>query len=222
MIFTIQERIYLCLCSLFAVLIVTGNLVYQKFVILPILPFHTFELSIGAILYPFTFMISDLLAEFYGREKARFCVKLALSLNILIALIIFIMDHLPATTWSTVNNQMFHQVFGHTATASLISVTAAYISQRFDISAYLFIREKSGWLGLSNFGSTSLSLFIDTCLVVSILNLFSLIPAGQAGWLIFNGYLFKLCLTACNVPIFYASLALIRNLKRNSAKDLER
>lgn len=218
----ISERIYISLCSLFAVLIVTGNLVYQKFVILPILPFHTFELSIGAILYPFTFMISDLVAEFYGRDKARFCVKLALSLNILIALIIFTMDHLPATTWSAVDNHMFHQVFGHTAGASLISVTAAYVSQRFDIWAYLFIRNKTGWLGLSNFGSTSISLFIDTCIVISILNFFGLIPAGQAWWLIFNGYLFKLCLAVCNVPVFYASLAAINTLKRNAAKDLER
>ncbi|MEI6805982.1 MAG: queuosine precursor transporter [Myxococcaceae bacterium] len=209
----ISERIYLTLCTLFAVLIVTGNLVYQKFVILPILPFHTFELSIGAILYPFTFMISDLLAEFYGREKARFCVKLALSLNILIAFIIFGMDHLPATSWSTIDNHTFHQVFGHTVPASLISVTAAYVSQRFDISTYLFIRNKTGWLGLSNFAATSLSLFIDTCIVVSILNFLGLIPAGQAYWLIFNGYLFKFCLAICNVPFFYASLAIIRKLR---------
>src|SRR3989338_8284849 len=139
---SISDRIYISLCGLFAVLIVTGNLVYQKFVILPILPFHTFELSIGAILYPFTFLISDLLAEFYGREKARFCVNLALSLNILIAFIIFSMDHLQATSWSTVDNKTFHQVFGHSAGASLISVFACYVSQRFDISAYLFVRNK--------------------------------------------------------------------------------
>lgn len=210
---SISERIYISLCGLFAVLIVTGNLVYQKFVILPILPFHTFELSVGAILYPFTFMISDLLAEFYGRQRARFCVKLALSLNILIALVMLGMDHLPATSWSSIDNPTFHKVFGHTTYASLISVTAAYISQRFDIYIYLFIRDKTGWLGLSNFGSTSLSLWIDTCIVVSILNFFGLIPAGQALWLIFNGYLFKICLTACNVPIFYTSVAVIRKLR---------
>ena len=211
---SISDRIYISLCGLFAVLIVTGNLVYQKFVILPILPFHTFELSIGAILYPFTFMISDLLAEFYGRYRARFCVKLALSLNILIAFIIFSMDLLPATTWSSIDNQTFHKVFGHTSYASLISVTAAYISQRFDIYVYLYIRDKTGWLGLSNFGSTGLSLFIDTCIVVSILNFFGLIPQGQALWLIFNGYLFKICLAACNVPVFYTSVYLIRRLRK--------
>ena len=78
---TSEDRIYTTLCALFAVLIVIGNLIYQKFVFLPILPFHTFELSVGAILYPLTFMLTDLIAEFYDKNKANFCVKLALSLN---------------------------------------------------------------------------------------------------------------------------------------------
>ena len=47
-----EDRIYTTLCALFAVLIVMGNLIYQKFVFLPVLPFYTFELSVGAILYP--------------------------------------------------------------------------------------------------------------------------------------------------------------------------
>src|SRR3989338_1604700 len=140
---SISDRIYISLCGLFTVLIVTGNLVYRKFVILPILPFHAFELSIGGILYPFTFMISDLLAEFYGKEKARFCVKVELSLNILIAFIMLAMDRLPATSWSIVNDEVFHLVFGHTAYASVISVIAAYVSQRFDITVYLWIRDKT-------------------------------------------------------------------------------
>ncbi len=204
------DRIYTALCGLFVVLIVTGNLVYQKFVVLPV-GFHTFEMSIGAILYPFTFMISDLLAEFYGRERARFCVKLALTLNVFIALLIFAMDKLQATSWSTVDTETFHHVFGHVAGASLISVAAAYVSQRFDISAYLFVREKTGFFGLSNWGSTSLSLLIDTCIVYSILAFFELIPTQKLGWLVFNGYLFKMLIALCNVPVFYLSLKIIRN-----------
>ena len=71
------EKIYTGLCVLFSVLIVVGNLTYQKFVILSILPFHTFEISVGAVLYPLTFLITDLITEFYGKEKARFCVRFA-------------------------------------------------------------------------------------------------------------------------------------------------
>ena len=69
------DKIYTTLCVVFAVFIVVGNLIYQKFVFLPILPFHTFELSVGAITYPLTFMLTDLIAEFYGKNKANFCVR---------------------------------------------------------------------------------------------------------------------------------------------------
>ena len=47
----LSDKIYTSLCAFFSVLIVVGNLIYQKFVALPLLPFHTFELSAGAVLY---------------------------------------------------------------------------------------------------------------------------------------------------------------------------
>ena len=69
------------LCVLFAVLIVVCNLIYQKFVFLPILPFYSFELSVGAIIYLLTFLLTDLIAEFYGKNKANFCVRNSFNLK---------------------------------------------------------------------------------------------------------------------------------------------
>ena len=37
-----DDKIYTTICVLFAVLIVMGNMIYQKFVVLPILPFSYF------------------------------------------------------------------------------------------------------------------------------------------------------------------------------------
>ena len=78
---TKAEKVYTGLCGLFSILIVLSNLTYQKFVALPILPFHTFEISVGAILYPLTFLLTDLMTEFYSKERANFCVKFAVSLK---------------------------------------------------------------------------------------------------------------------------------------------
>lgn len=210
-----SDRTYVTLCAAFAILITTGNLIYQKFVVLPLLPFHTFELSVGAILYPFTFMISDLVTEFYGRERAKFCITLGITLNIFMALIIFTMDHVPATEWSTISNETFHLVFGHTATASLMSVVAAYISQRFDITVYQFVRRVTGIPVLANFSAMSTALLLDSCIVIGLLNAFGLIPSGQALWIIFNGYLFKLCLSVVNVPLFYWATQVVRAVSGN-------
>ena len=183
-----EDRIYTALCALFAVLIVMGNLIYQKFVFLPVLPFYTFELSVGAILYPLTFMLTDLIAEFYGKNRANFCVKLALALNITVALIIAFMDKLNATDWSKIDNDTFHKVFGLYGVSFLGSIIACYIAQLIDIRIYLWIRKLTcdKYLWLRSNGSTAISLFVDTTIVISFLTIFGILPADKLWLLIFN------------------------------------
>lgn len=107
----VSDKIYTTLCVVFSLFIVVGNLIYQKFVSLPILPFHIFELSVGAITYPLTFMLTDLITEFYGKNKANFCVRLAIVMNIIIALVIMMMDKLNATEVLLLLVQSLHVIF---------------------------------------------------------------------------------------------------------------
>lgn len=216
------EKIYAGLCVLFAVFIVTGNLIYQKFVQLPILPFHTFELSVGAILYPFTFLITDLITEFYGKNKASFCVKMALAMNITIALFISGMDHLNATSWSKVTNETFHHVFGAYGVAFIGSVLACYLSQWLDIRLYLGIKHltKNRWLWIRNNGSTAISLFIDTAVVIGFMTAFGVFPVSQMNSLIINSYLFKLFFVICSTPLFYIGVWVIKRMMDKN-KDME-
>lgn len=200
-----------------------GNLIYQKFVFLPILPFYTFELSVGAVLYPLTFMLTDLIAEFYGKDKANFCVKLALALNIAVALIIALMDRLDATNWSKVDNSTFHKVFGAYGIAFLGSIIACYIAQLIDIKIYLWIRKLTGekYLWLRSNGSTAISLFVDTAIVISFLTIFGVLPVDKLWLLIFNSYIFKLFFSICSIPLFYASVFSIRAIVKSSVIKLK-
>lgn len=208
------DKVYTALCTLFAVLIVMGNLIYQKFVFLPILPFYTFELSVGAILYPLTFLITDLIAEFYGKEKANFCVGLAIIMNITVALIIVFMDKLNATQWSKIDNVTFHNIFGLYSVSFLGSIIACYTSQFIDIRIYLWIRRITNgkWLWLRNNTSTSISLFIDTFIVISFMSIFGVFPINQMWILIVNSYLYKLFFTVCSTPLFYIGISIIRRI----------
>jgi uncharacterized integral membrane protein (TIGR00697 family) len=209
-----SDKIYTSLCVLFSVLIVMGNLIYQKFVSLPLFSFYTLELSVGAMVYPLTFQLTDLITEFYGKGKASFCVRLGISMNIVVAFIIAGMDQLEATPWSKINNDTFHNVFGSYNVAFMGSMVACYVSQAFDISIYLWIRKWTGskWLWLRNNGSTAISLFIDTSIVVCFLTLFGVLPVERLGALIGNSYLFKLFFTVCSTPLFYTGFWIIRRL----------
>jgi len=214
-----SERIYIILCILFSVIIVIGNLTYQKFVSLAIFPFHSFELGVGAILYPLTFLITDLITEFYGKEKAKFCVRCAILMNILVVIIVSFMDMLPATSWSKIDNVSFHNMFGFYSVSFAGSIIACYISQIVDVSIYLWIRKITNgkFLWLRSNGSTAISLFIDTFIVITFLSLFGVLPAERLWILIANSYVFKLFFTISSTPLFYLCVLGIRMLIRKDS-----
>lgn len=172
--------------------------------------FLNFELSSGALFYPFTFLITDLITEIFSKDKASFCVKLGLSLNIFAALTIAFMNYLPATSWSKLDNVLFHQVFGMYGAAFLALAFACYFSQNIDIIIYITIKKltKDKYLWLRNNISTSIALLIDTTLVISVMALFGALPNEQKWSLIFNSYRFKLMITFLSTPLFMLWLSL--------------
>ncbi len=206
------DKMYIVLCAFFSILIVICNLTYQKFVFLPLLPFHTFTLSVGAILYPLMFMLTDLIAEFFDKQRANFCVRLAIAMNIVAALIVTGMDHLQATSWSTIDNDLFHKVFGQYGLGFVGIIVACYIAQRIDIILYLWIKKVTlgRWLWLRNNGSTAISLFVDTFTAISFLTLLGIFPKEQMWIIMLNSYSYKLFATICNTPLFYLLVGMIR------------
>lgn len=213
-----SEKIYTSLCIFFTSLITLGNLTYQKFVSLQT-PFYTFELSVGAILYPVTFFITDLIAEFYGRDRAQFCIRFAIVMNIVVAAIITFMDILPATQWSKIDDATFHQMFGFFNIAFTVSIIACYISQAVDIRLYIWIRAltKGKYLWLRSNGSTCVSLLIDTTVVISLMSVLGIIPSQQIGSLIINSYSWKIGCTMFSTPLFYISVFMIKRLIKKDA-----
>src|SRR5690606_31654373 len=112
-------------------------------------------------------LLTDLITEFYGKERASFCIKLGICMNILVALVIAGMAQLEATAWSRVDNIMFYRVFGLYSVVFVGSILACYIAQSIDISLYLWIRKITNgkWLWARNNGSTTISLLVDTFIV---------------------------------------------------------
>ncbi|MBV0899728.1 MAG: queuosine precursor transporter [Wolbachia endosymbiont of Fragariocoptes setiger] len=214
----VDHRIYTILCVLFSTLIVVGNLMYQKFILLPI---FSLELSVAAILYPLTLLLTDLVTEFYGKEKSKFCLKLAIIMNIKVVIIITIVDNLNATNWSKVDNKIFHLVFESYKISFFASTIACYISQLVDIKIYLWIKNltHNRFLWLRSNISTAISILVHTSVAVSILYSFNILPLDRIASVTFSNYFFKLFFTILSTPIFYLAVWIITRLKRN-AKEL--
>ena len=191
---SLDQKIYTSICCLFSVLIVVGNMTYQKFVVLSFGGGYSIELSVGAITYPLTFLLTDIIAELYGKPRANFCVKLGVAMNITVASIIALMTDLEATNWSKIDDEIFERVFGFYSLSFISSIIACYIAQLVDINLFMLIKKMTNgkFLWLRSALSSTMSLFIDTSIVVSILAAFSIIPTDKAFLIISNSYVFKI------------------------------
>lgn len=132
------ETIFLILGGLFITSLVTSNLIFQKFFHWNPFGLFNFELSVGIIAYPVTFLITDIISEVYGRKRANKVILAGLFAGSFALLIIIVSSAARATDWSPVSNYTFDSVFGFTFVAVGASVVAYLIAQFFDVRIFHF------------------------------------------------------------------------------------
>ena len=207
-------KLYVILCCLFCTIIVTGNLIFQKFIILDLYFFSPIEISVGVFLYPITFLISDLVSEFYGEELAKLMIRSGVICSLMVLLVIIVADQMPATKWSIIDKETFHRVFSAFGISSLASILANYIGQLVDIHIFLklklWTRERHLWL--RNNVSTIIGQIIDTFTVISILYVASIIPEGEYFKIIYSSLIFKIIAALLDTPFCYLGHYLMNKL----------
>lgn len=211
-------KIYLYLGALFITSLVVSNLIFQKFFYwqpfgdITVFGASLFEISVGILPYPITFLITDLISEIFGKKKANQIVIAGIFASFFSLVIIYTAAHVPATDWSPVNNVMFSSVFGNTIVAVFASMMAYLLAQFVDIQMYHFWKNltKGKHLWLRNNFSTFSSQLIDTFTVVLLLCFFGEIPWDKFTGLVISGFLFKILIAFIDTPFLYFFVYLIR------------
>ncbi len=205
-------NIYLILASVFIASLVVSNLIFQKFFSFNFLGWYNFEISVGILPYPITFLVTDLISEIYGKKKANQVVIAGIFASVFSLGIIMLSDIAPATSWSPVNNETFHDVFGLSILAVLASMMAYLVAQFVDIRIYHFWKKKTQGrhLWLRNNFSTISSQFLDTFTVLFLLCTFEVIEWDLFGLLLLNGFLYKLLIALLDTPLLYFFVYLFR------------
>lgn len=217
--YLLAQRIYLILASLFISALVVSNLIFQKFFYWDVFGIHTFEISVGILPYPITFLITDIISEIYGKKKANQVVTAGIFASFFSLLIVTASSATPATEWSPIDNALFDRVFGATAVAVFASMMAYLIAQYIDISIFHFWKRvtKGKHLWIRNNFSTFLSQFVDTFTVLFLLCSFNKIDWKLFLPLLLSGFLFKVLVAAFDTPFLYAAVFIFRkrfNLQR--------
>ena len=210
--------IYLILAALFIASLVTSNLIFQKFFSWEPFGWYRFEISVGILPYPITFLITDILSEIYGKKKANQVVIAGIFASLFSMLIILVADLSPTINNSPVNSETFHKVFGLSPLAIFASMVAYLFAQFIDIRIFHFWKQltKGKHLWLRNNFSTFASQFIDTFTVLFLICSFKILPWNMFSSLLMIGFLFKVIIAALDTPILYGVIFIFRkkfNLK---------
>lgn len=224
------QRIYMLLGALFITSLVVSNLIFQKFFYW--YPFHIelfgtklFEISVGILPYPVTFLITDLISEIYGKKRANQVVVAGIFASLFSLGIVLVSNAVPATNWSPVTNSMFQTVFGNTAIAVTASMLAYLFAQFIDIQIYHFWKRltKGKHLWLRNNFSTFSSQFVDTLTILMLLCSFDIIAWDKFSGLLVSGILFKWFVALCDTPLMYLGVFIFKKrfkLQANEEIDL--
>ena len=206
----LAKNIYLLLASLFITSLVVSNLIFQKFFYwypldLNIFGNHLFELSVGILPYPLTFLITDLISEIYGKKKANQVVITGIFASFFSMAILLIANRVPAIENSPIDDLTFNKVFALSPIAVLASMIAYLLAQFVDIRIYHFWKKltRGKMLWLRNNFSTFSSQLIDTILVVGLLSFFDVLEWSLFWGLVISGFLFKVLVAALDTPILY-------------------
>ena len=226
----LAQRIYLLLGALFITSLVVSNLIFQKFfywypVDVEIFGSKLFEISVGILPYPITFLITDLISEIYGKKRANDVVVVGIFASLFSLLIIYVSSIAPATSWSPVNDSLFDTVFGNSTIAVFASMLTYLFAQFVDIQIYHFWKRltKGKHLWLRNNFSTWFSQFVDTFTILFLLCSFGIIDWANFKGLLVSGFLFKVLVAALDTPFLYLGVHLFRRkfkLKVNEEIDL--
>lgn len=170
-------------------------------------------MSAGIIPFPLTFVLTDLINEFYGKQVARNVTLLGLGMAVFTFLILLVARLLPASPNSPIPQEMFNQVFGLSNRMFVASLAAYLLGQLLDIQVFHALRrltqERMLWLRAT--GSTVVSQLFDS-LIVTFIAFAGTLPVADISVVALNNYGVKFLVAVALTPICYLGHALIRRL----------
>ena len=141
-----------------------------------------FNLSAGVVIWPVVFVISDIINEYFGKEGVKRVSIITACLIAYTFIVIYFTTQLPpAAFWQEINkvdidgnplniNNAFSAIFRQGMGIMIGSISAFFISQLLDASAFQWIKTITGnkklWLRAT--GSTLISQLVDSFVVLYI------------------------------------------------------
>jgi hypothetical protein len=153
------QRLFVYLSAIFVACLLLGDVIGGKTISTPLGP-----ISVGIIPFPVTFLLTDVVNDFYGRRGARFLTFLGFWMAVLAWGLLQVSTWLPADASTYFTQAEFQKVFGGSSQLFVASMLAYVVSQLLDIQVFQYWKAltASRHLWLRATGSTVVSQVVDT------------------------------------------------------------
>ncbi len=171
----------------------------------------------GTLIFPVTFLLSDLITEVYGFKHARRAIWCGFLFNLFFIMYGQIIIHLPSPNYET-NNQLFDKLLETNIRIIIASSISYFISEPFNsfIMAKLKIKMNGNYLGIRFVLSTIIASGIDS-LIFSIIAFYGVIDNFNLLYLILTMWLIKVIIEILGLPI---SIRITKKLKELEKLDI--
>ncbi|HEX2572051.1 MAG TPA: queuosine precursor transporter [Polyangia bacterium] len=161
-------------------------------------------ISVGMLAFPITFVLTDLVNEFYGGAATRFLSYVGLGMLLLTLGVLLLATALPPAAHTPFPDEMFGRIFGSSLRGILASATAYFVGQLIDIFLFGVLRRlaRGRYIWLRATGSTVVSQLVDT-LVVQFIIWGGRLPQQEIWDLAANSYVLKFLLALAATPAIY-------------------
>ncbi|OGT42099.1 MAG: hypothetical protein A3F42_02375 [Gammaproteobacteria bacterium RIFCSPHIGHO2_12_FULL_37_34] len=172
----------------------------------------------GTLIFPFTFLLSDLITEVYGFKHARRAIWCGFLFNALFIIYGQIIIHMPSPNYPTANNEMFDTLLTTNIRIILASGISYLVSEPFNsfILAQLKIKMNGNYLGIRFVSSTVIASGIDS-LVFGLIAFFGTMSDIHLLSLIITMWFIKVIIEILGLPI---SVRLAKKLKESEHLDI--
>jgi hypothetical protein len=222
-----RAKLFLALSALFCTSLVVGDIIGGKLTGVPLFGSVHF-LSVGFIPFPITFLLTDLLNEFYGKQAARTVTFVGLGMAVFTLIILTVAVAVPwhpETTkpdWGGLTPAPYDAVFSSGRRILIASMVAYVFAQLLDIAVFHKLKSVTHgrllWLRAT--GSTVVSQLLDTVVIQSLVWSGNLDLSKLAN-LVVTSWVGKILIAILLTPLIYAGHAFVERVLKIPPQQAE-
>ncbi|MDF2940313.1 MAG: rane-spanning protein [Gammaproteobacteria bacterium] len=171
----------------------------------------------GTIIFPLSFIISDLITEVYGYKKARQAIYLGFIFNMVFLIYGQIVVHLPSPTFPNHNTE-FDELMKADVRIVIASICSYFCAEPVNswIIAKLKLLTQGRKMALRFLSSTAIAAALDSC-IFSVVAFYGVMSTDNLINLIMTMWLIKIIVEILGLPI---SVNLAEKLKKTEKLDI--